>query len=195
MSQVIKNLAGGPVPPQVPTSFVTDNGTAVPLLNILDVNGKTSTENNTNGIITKGGTPATPLSNELDIVLTNRAVGSMSTTGAGSANLITLALGNTPGVYTFDITVSGFAKTGTGSPLGCGFTIVGAVRTDGATATLINGQQVDHFEEGTLAVNPAVTCILTASGNNAIIQVTGKSDGGAGFGIDWTGFLIYNFAS
>lgn len=39
MSQVIKNLASGPVPPSVPTQFTTDNGVAVPALNNLNVFG------------------------------------------------------------------------------------------------------------------------------------------------------------
>ena len=47
MSQIIKNLASGPVPPAVATSYVTDNGTAVPALNILNVIGGT-------GAITSG---------------------------------------------------------------------------------------------------------------------------------------------
>lgn len=37
MSQIIKNLASGPVPPSVATSYVTNAGTAVPVANVLNV--------------------------------------------------------------------------------------------------------------------------------------------------------------
>jgi hypothetical protein len=39
MSQVIKSLASGPVPPTVATSYVTNSGTATPSANILNVIG------------------------------------------------------------------------------------------------------------------------------------------------------------
>ena len=46
MSQIIKNLASGPVPPAVPTSFVTDvNSPSVPIANIENVKGGETTAN------------------------------------------------------------------------------------------------------------------------------------------------------
>ena len=181
----------GPIPPTVATSYVTDvNSPAIPAANVLNVPGGTTTVNNSHGIQTDGSSG----SNTLTVQLTNRATGSVTTTGAASANVITLALGATPGVYTFDIVVAAFAKTGVGAPLGAGYTIVGSVRTTGAAAILIPTQQVDHFEEGTIGVVPQATAVLGVSGNNAVVTVTGKSDGAAGFVMDWVGTLLYTFA-
>ncbi len=49
MSQVIKNLASGPVPPTVPTLFVEDIGNAVPAANILNVIGGTGIQTSGSG--------------------------------------------------------------------------------------------------------------------------------------------------
>jgi hypothetical protein len=46
MSQIIKNLSGGgTLPPNVPTSFVANSGTAIPAANILDVPGNNTANN------------------------------------------------------------------------------------------------------------------------------------------------------
>lgn len=71
-------------------------------------------------------------------------------------------------------------------PLGAGYTIVGAIRSDGATATLLPSQAVDSFEDAALAGN---TSSLAVSGNSALIQVSGV----AGFTIDWNATGSYVF--
>jgi len=181
------NSAAGPVPPSVATSYVTDSGTAIPAANVLNV---VTPGGGTQGIKTTGaGSTITITVSPAEIS------GSVTTTGAVTAAVITFPLGAIPGVYTFDAAVAGFAKTGIGAPLGCGFTIVGAIRTTGASATLIPTQTVDHFEEGALMGPPQVTALLGVSGNNAVVNVTGISDGAAGFVIDWTAVMEYTFAS
>lgn len=167
MSQIFKPLtSGGPVPPNIPTSFVTQNGTAVPAANILIVNGFDSTENNDNGIITKGGVVGTGTANEVDVVITNRLQGIATTVGAATSTIITF----TPtvvGTYTIEFRIAAFNTT---SILGAGYSLFGAVRFDGVNSTVCDTFDETVNEEGTMS---NLDISVTTSGANVLLNGTG----------------------
>jgi hypothetical protein len=186
MSQAgIISTTSGPVPPQVPTSFVTQNGTAVPAANILIVHGIDSTENNASGITAKGGVVGTGTSNEVDIVLTNRVRGTVTTANATPTTVISFALGVTPGVYTFSGDITAFDITDTA---GASYGVISGIRTTGAAAIEIGTQFSTNFEEVAMT-NADID--VTVSGNNVIFQVTGI----AATTIDWDALFNYRFVS
>lgn len=184
MSQAgIISTTAGPVPPTVPTSFVTDVGTVIPAANVVNINGGSTSVDTTNGI----RVIANPdLSNNEVVQLTNRLNGTATSVGAVTTTIITFPLSATPGTYTFDISIAGFATAGAGLPLGAGYTMVGAIRSTGAAATLLPSQAIDSFEEAGLVGNVAS---LAVSGNNALVQVSGV----AAFTIDWRATGSYVF--
>jgi hypothetical protein len=175
MSQFFQGSTSGSLPPTVPTSFVTDSGTAVPAANVLNVLSNDSSTNNANGIQTTGS------GNTVTVLLTNRVQGSGSTVGAVTLDVISFPLGATPGTFTFDCRIAGFDAA---TPSAVGFTIVGSTRTTGASATLLNGQAVDSFDE---AATTTASGALVVSGNNAVFRVTGV----AGLTIDWNAVMTY----
>lgn len=178
MSQIYKSLTSGPTPPSVPTSFVTDSGTAVPAANILDVIGGSTIANNTNGIMTA----ATPNgSNVVTVELTNRAFGSATTTNATPVVIITFILGVVPGLYTVRGDVAGFIPA---QNAGGSYDYVASVRTNGTTATLIGVAFDSNLED--VAMEPSDIDVIV-SGNSLEIEVQGL----AGTTIDWVATLNY----
>lgn len=109
--------------------------------------------------------------------------GNGQTVGAVTADLITLALGATPGTYALSVSIAGFES---GTPAGCGYELFGAVRTTGAAATLVGIPDKISNEEAFLA---AADADIVVSGNNAIVRVTGV----VALTIDWRADLTYTF--
>ncbi len=182
MSQIYKSSASGPSPPDVPTSFVTQNGTAVPAANILLVNANDSVENNNNGIITKGGVVGTGTANELDIIITNRLQGTASTSGVATSTIVTF----TPtviGTYAIECRVAAYNTT---SLLGGGYSIFGTVRFDGVNSNLCGTPDKIINEEGAMS---SANTTLTVSGANILISGVGY----AAQTINWLAVGLYTF--
>ncbi len=186
MSQAgINNTSSGPVPPSVATSYVTDNGTAVPAANILIVHGTQSVENNDSGIIAKGGVVGTGTSNEVDVVLTNRQTGIVTTANATPTTILTFTLGATPAVYSIEGNLVAFDIT---DAAGASYNFTSGVRTTGVAATEIGTEYKDLFEEAAMST---ADLTVSASGNTLVIQVIGI----AGKTIDWNCYLTYRIVS
>lgn len=183
MSQIYKTGGGsGPIPPNVATSYVTDiDSPAIPAANVLNVFGRDTSANNTNGIRTDGSSG----SNTLTVQLTNRVRGVVTTVDATPTFIITFPLGAVPGVYEINGSVAGFDITDTA---GASYGFISGIRTTGAAAIEIGTQFTTNFEEPAMATSEIDVLV---SGNNAIIQVIGV----AGKTIDWDCLFTYRFVS
>lgn len=183
MSQAgIINTAGGPSPPSVATSYTTNNGTAVPALNVLDIRGIDNTtafinpntnignNNNPSGIIVIGGAAQTGASNRVDVQLSNRIHGSGTTTdGTNPVILYTFSLGSVPGTYLFESYITAYDQT---DALGAAFVTFAAVRTNGVGAVLIGSNSPLISEEGALS-GIAIGTVVGAISNTFFIRAQG----------------------
>ncbi len=169
MSQA--GLVNPTIAPPGSIDFVEDVGAATPIGNILNIVGS-------NGITTSGAGNTVTIS-----LVTPRISGTVNTVGAVTGDAITLNLGATPGMYTFDAQIAGFDAA---NNIGVGYTLVGSVRTTGLAAVLVPGQALDQFEEvGMTAANASIV----VAGNAAIFRVLGV----AGHTMDWTVTTEYLF--
>lgn len=168
------------LPPSVMLQVTADDaGIATPAANNLNILTNDSTANNANGIQT------TAAGDTVTIQLTNRLQGSGSTVGAVTNDLVTFDLGATPATYIFEYQIIAFES---GTPSGAGYSLFGTVRTDGASATVIGTPDKIVNEEAALN---AANVNLVASGNNAILRVTGV----AALTINWNSVGAYSLVT
>lgn len=185
MSQFYAGVSSGNLPPEVATSYVTQNGTAVPAANVLTINAIDSSENNDNGIISKGGVIGTGTANEIDLVLTNRITGSVSTTGVVTSTIMTFTPPVTEGVYDFSINICAWITAG---QIGSTYQMLGAVKSDGLGTFATIGTPIRSMrgESGTFDVTQVDVSI---SGGSILVTATGLG----ATTIKWTGLMTYVF--
>lgn len=180
MSQIYVPLtSSGPIPPNIATSYVTDDGTAIPALNVLNVLGGSGIE-----------TSADPnLSNNVFITLQNSQTDTVTTTDATPTTL-TIIDASASGTYTLEARIAVHTVTG---PAGAGYSIFGSAISNGLAVTIIDDtDKINHNDASlagaTLGVD-AIDVNFITSGTNIIIQVTGL----AATTIKWAGFSVYVF--
>lgn len=169
------NSAAGPVPPDVPTTFHTQNGDATPAANIINFYADQTINNNDVGIDNNGA------GNTVTYVLTNRNTGTLTTTD-GSTNTI-LSLPLIGGAGTFYVWGSCQAFNAA-TPASANVSFTGCFRTDGVTATEISVEYNNDWSEAALITSDVV---LNVTGNSARIQVTGVNP----LTIVWNAILEY----
>lgn len=181
MSQIYTSSTAAPPPPTVATTYTADDATtATPATNNLNVFGGNTTANDVDGIrsIASGST--------VTYQLTNRYRQTTTTSGAVTS-IVTILSALAAGVYVLDLRAA--ADSTVGAPAaGVGYTLVGAVRSDGATATLIAGQQKDNFEEAALV---GANCEIGVSVNTITVTVTGV----AAYDLNWVVNGEYTFVT
>ncbi len=179
MSQAgIINTTTGPVPPTVPTSFVTDSGTAIPAANILNV---VTPGGGTQGISTSGS------GSTITITLTDIIVrATCQTINAGTATFnVNIPIPTSNSSASIRANMAGYAKT---AGTAIGGELIGAVRNVGGVLTVIGTPDLTRNNDVSLS---AWNCTLTVSGTNALVQVTGV----AGVTINWTAIIDFIIAT
>jgi hypothetical protein len=184
MSQagIISAIHSGPsIPDKFTTNYnstFTTTGVSIPVANVLNVVGGTTDISNDNGVATYSNPDDGP---NLIVLLTNRLIGGVTTVNAGTSNLITFLLFNTPASYRMSFEIAG---RDIATNLCLGYTMQATVKSDGTTATIIEVPYLD-IDQDTLLF-PASASLIT-SGNFAILQVTGA----AGYTITYKALMTY----
>lgn len=163
MSQINRRKTSNP-PPGNQLSIITDDGTITAVGDSMTIEGGSTSDPNDNGIETRANPNG---SDDGLVVLTNRLGGSVSSVNGSTEDLVTFTLGATAGCYRFNFDIVG-RDTATGD--GVGYTLQGTVKTDGSASTMVAAPFTDNDEDPSLLT---ASINLVASGNDAILQVTG----------------------
>lgn len=175
MSQIYLPSSSTP-PPSVATTYNEDSGSATPALNILNVLGNDTSDNNVNGIQTLGS------GNTVTIQLTNRLQGTGQTGGIGSVDIITFTP-SVVGTYSIEYRTAAYNIT---SLLGAGYSMFGAIRYDGSDSNICDTFDEIVNEEGLMA---SVNIEVVTAGASVILRATGY----AAQTINWSSVGIYTF--
>lgn len=173
MSQAgIISTTSGPSPPDVPTTFEADEGSAVPVDNTLIVSADDTMDNNANGLQTRAGLGEGLAANEVQVQLTNRITGTAQTTdGTTVEDLIDpFDVGATPGTYLMFVRVVVFNVT---DNLSASYASYRVVRATGAAALSVGGATSFIFEEGAMS---GILVVNGVSGNEVTLTAVGLAD-------------------
>lgn len=159
MSQIFKSITSTP---SVPTSFITDSGTATPAANQLNLITSDTTSNNDNGITDTGS------GSTVTIFLTNRLTAQAQTTDATLTTIATFPLSSTTNTT---YSMSGiFTARNTATNDSGSYDFYAAFKTNGVSATEVGTEYPTTFEDSALANSDI---FVVASGNNVLFQVQG----------------------
>lgn len=170
MSQIAMIVGAGSVKTDVET-LTGDVGGAVSVDAAFNINLLTS-----DGLISTGN----PATNTITFGLDGYTLGTAQTIGAVDADVVSIDLGAVDSSWIIEAKVTGFNAS---TPAGCGYNLIGSVRTNGVAATLNAVQDKTVLEGGLLA---ACDANLVAVGNTLVVRVTGA----IGLTINWKSVTV-----
>lgn len=161
------------IPSNVAENFITDDGTAIPVNHDLNVLGGSG--------ITTYASP--DLSDNLYIKIKNSQTDVGTTVNVETITLSTLNL-TADGTYFFTSQISGYEASGkaVGAQL-----FATAVRQGGVVTIIGDTDNVSHKSPEFSGVGSTVNYMLTNSGGNVLLNVTGED----GYTIYWGAFTVY----
>jgi hypothetical protein len=164
----IINVAGGGGGGAPIQSITTDDGTAIPVANNIQLFGRDTTEDDDDGIRTNNDPNG---SQTIYVELTNRVQGTGTSTAGSNADLITFPL-SANSVYRFNIDVTGKSIAGDFIGEGVGYTVFASARRIGGGAVIISSPFQDNDEDTNLTSS---TISFIASGNDVILRAVGTA--------------------